>query len=1098
MLCLLYLLGINCLVFVDTVRVSDFYPFGEDVGDTTMPENDDGSSPNISISAKFPFFNHQHDQLIVSTNGAISFLTPVSQYTPDPFPLDGDRRLITPFWGDVDTTKGGHVRYRETTDPNILDKASHEIKSYFPDFGRFHAAWVFIATWDNVAFYGCSSSGCLKQNTFQAVLITNGQHSFAIFNYANIEWTTGTGSGGDKDTGLGGKPAQAGFNAGDGKLFYAVNGSQTPDIITVNEKTNVNVPGKFVFRIDSSKVITGGCNTKGTMIISPRSGPMFGGQHLTLSGPCIDQYDVFKVRFNGIRKTLTCEKKNQYSFYCITPRFDTTGEITVHVSLHSKTKRMNDTYLKGHYTVLNPVFCKANVIRNDPDNWRNGSQSISWKNDIPELENSSTVDLEVHALKEKNGKLDFESLNTITNISNSIGTTNFNFNITQQVALLQIKSRVKRRGMPSPGIWSDVFLISQSGEEARQICKKWINSESSFPAVDPGEPCPCTIQQARVDNVKYQPDPDCNMFQKERNTKVNCRYRRDAQHCVRLPRPSKGGSDNVCCYNANGNLIDSRVEEGGTQQRYHYVEGVPYVSNFYYDVMPFMQCCRFSQTSANDTTDKEDTYSLCQNYLKLRNYSSCQNYEPPRLARTSGDPHMTTLDGLSYTFNGAGEFVYIYTEDDLFKSQVRFEQFKKYDGSFVPATVATAVVMEYGNSSGRVEVHLNSIRTVDVLHNSELLVFEESNWMDLNGVSILLLPAESNSSDASLMVMFKDIKISFNIQASKRIMNILPIVHGDEIKGKLKGLLGNYDENPSNDLFSSDDQLLSPNSSDVVIYNKFGMSWAINETESLFTYEPGKSFADYHQPSFRPVFESSVSVTEEVRAVCGEDKDCIFDFSVTGSREVAKQSRTFQKQFQESQQAAVIVITCDDLPTVAGGVWKSTNGNLENSSAVFICRDGYSLSGSSTNIICKNGYWEPYGDISCLRHDSVVKDQQTNASSTSSPITWIPNRTENTLLENVTEYTGDGGIISSTLGTKGTDTTPSTNVPVYIGVGGALLCIFIFCVVLFISMMKRRRFRELNIHSGIGTSKITQEAQEEGLSAELSQMNVDKSMSPAS
>ncbi|XP_062583115.1 protein mesh-like [Saccostrea cucullata] len=1003
MLWLLFLFGISCLVFVDTVRVSDFYPFGEDVGDTTMPANDDGSSPNISISAKFPFFNHQHDQLIVSTNGAISFLTPVPEYTPDPFPLDGDRRLLTPFWADVDTTKGGHVRYRETTDPNILDKASHEIKAYFPDFSRFHAAWVFIATWDNVAFFGCSSSGCLKQNTFQAVLITNGQHSFAIFNYANIEWTTGTESGGDENNGLGGTPAQAGFNAGDGKVFDAVNGSQTPDIITINEKTNVNVPGKFVFRIDSSKVITGGCNTKGTMIISPRSGPLFGGQHLTLSGPCIDQYDVFKVRFSGIGKTLTCEKKNQYSFYCITPRFDNTGKITVQVSLHSKTKRMSDTYLNGYYTVLNPVFCKANVIRNDPDNWKNGSQSISWKNNVPELENSSTVDLEVHALKEKNGKLDFECSNTVANISNSIGTTNFNFNITQQVALLKIKSRVKRRGMPSPGIWSDVFLISQSGEEARQICKNWINSESSFPAVDPGEPCPCTIQQARVDYVKYQPDPDCNMFQKESNEKANCRYRRDAQHCVRLPRPSKDGSDNVCCYNTNGNLIDSRVEEGGTYQRYHYGEGVPYVSNFYYDVMPFLQCCRFSQPSANDTSAKEDTYSLCQNYLKLRNYSSCQNYEPPRLARTSGDPHMTTLDGFSYTFNGAGEFVYIYTEDELLKSQIRFEQLRKDDGSFVPATVATAVVMEYGNSSGRLEVRLNSIRTVDVLHNSELLVFEESNWMDLNGVSILLLPTESNSSDASLMVMLKDIKISFNIQASKRIMNVLPIAHGDEIKG-----------------------LYMNCRSQVILL-----------------------------PSFRPVFESSVSVTEEVRAVCGEDKDCIFDFSVTGLRDVAEQSRTFQKQFQESQQAAVIVITCDDLPTVAGGVWKSTNGNLENSSAVFICRDRYSLSGSSRNITCKNGYWEPYGNISCLRHDSVVKDQQTNA------------------------------------------TTPSTNVPVYIGVGGALLCIFIFCVILFISMMKKRRFKGLNIHTGVGTSKITQDAQEEGLSAELSQMNVNKSMSPA-
>ena len=44
-------------------------------------------------------------------------------------------------------------------------------------------------------------------NTFQAILVTNGRHSFAIFNYNLIMWTTGTASGGSED-GLGGTPAQ--------------------------------------------------------------------------------------------------------------------------------------------------------------------------------------------------------------------------------------------------------------------------------------------------------------------------------------------------------------------------------------------------------------------------------------------------------------------------------------------------------------------------------------------------------------------------------------------------------------------------------------------------------------------------------------------------------------------------------------------------------------------------------------------------------------------------------------------------------------------------------------------------------------------------
>ena len=39
------------------------------------------------------------------------------------------------------------------------------------------------------------------------MLVTNGRHSFALFNYNQIVWTTGTASGGTQD-GLGGTPAQ--------------------------------------------------------------------------------------------------------------------------------------------------------------------------------------------------------------------------------------------------------------------------------------------------------------------------------------------------------------------------------------------------------------------------------------------------------------------------------------------------------------------------------------------------------------------------------------------------------------------------------------------------------------------------------------------------------------------------------------------------------------------------------------------------------------------------------------------------------------------------------------------------------------------------
>lgn len=45
-------------------------------------------------------------------------------------------------------------------------------------------------------------------NTFQSVLISDGIFHFAMFNFGEITWSTGTASGGDPLTGLGGTTAQ--------------------------------------------------------------------------------------------------------------------------------------------------------------------------------------------------------------------------------------------------------------------------------------------------------------------------------------------------------------------------------------------------------------------------------------------------------------------------------------------------------------------------------------------------------------------------------------------------------------------------------------------------------------------------------------------------------------------------------------------------------------------------------------------------------------------------------------------------------------------------------------------------------------------------
>ncbi|KAK2168445.1 hypothetical protein NP493_1225g02057 [Ridgeia piscesae] len=230
-----------------------FYPYGPGVGDSTAPVNDDGSTGSISISTSFPYFDQNHRSLYVNTNGLISFLLEVDEYTPDAFPLSGNKRFVAAFWADVDTTENaGRVYYRQVTYGSLLQRATTDVRGAFSVHSSFTASWVFIASWHKVTYYGGSTSSSL--NTFQIVLITNGRHSFTIFNYGDITWTAGSASNGI--------PAQVGFNAGDGRRYFSVPGSRTASIVNVETTSNVGLRGRWVFRIDEADVVVAGSKLK--------------------------------------------------------------------------------------------------------------------------------------------------------------------------------------------------------------------------------------------------------------------------------------------------------------------------------------------------------------------------------------------------------------------------------------------------------------------------------------------------------------------------------------------------------------------------------------------------------------------------------------------------------------------------------------------------------------------------------------------------------------------------------------------------------------------------------------------------------------------
>jgi hypothetical protein len=162
---------------------------------TAVPRNDDGSL-EVQFDFSFGYCEANYTTLYINTNGNITFDNPLSSFSASGFPISTP--MIAPFWGDVDTRScGGQVWYKKEVDYMII-------------------------TWESVGFY---FADCSLTNTFQ-LIITDGNASIlgpeynTQFRYGDMQWTTGSASGGSG--GLGGVPATVGYNIGNGVDFSQV------------------------------------------------------------------------------------------------------------------------------------------------------------------------------------------------------------------------------------------------------------------------------------------------------------------------------------------------------------------------------------------------------------------------------------------------------------------------------------------------------------------------------------------------------------------------------------------------------------------------------------------------------------------------------------------------------------------------------------------------------------------------------------------------------------------------------------------------------------------------------------------------------------
>ena len=853
-----------CLVVtIQSVPLSEFFPYGTTANDQQLPPNDDGSTPRLSLPRIFPYFNNNHRQIYLANNGLFSFLGPIPTFIPIEFPIGNDSRLIAGFWSDIDTRgniSGGNKVYYQIysneTSAGVFSKASQYVREYFPGERSFNPTMVITGTWYRVGAYEQRTSAT---NTFQIVLATDELRSFVFLLYNQIQWA------GSSTNGISG---QAGFNAGDGIVFEMLPHSRTSRITELVNISNVGVAGLFVFRVDTDTITLGGCGNISNLAFQPRRGSQLGLTPITIQGPCFNNISEshIKCRF-GYSTVVNGIILNEYQALCLTPfvslptytnvYFSTDGGDTFNLIPHIFSYTSAEYGFTSTDDVQLRIYNQTNTIitvgqqttfewylsETTINSWPKNTMRLQLQMCSVQLNQTNGGIVQDQCVTLKNNLIPVAGLQYVTaGIPSIEGTTNLGTVYFRIIAQDNSNSKVYL------GLNSALFILHNTGIETTGYCQSWASAQP-LPQTwnDNLLPCPLTLAQARVAGCCYGVDPLCN--ENNFNSSMNCQYHRgrpkydelSAIACYQSRSTNQWNAGGECCYAQSGQLITHGLG-AGTDDHYH--PTIHPVQHYFNDILPYLACCLL--TSSQET---------CSRYFDLRPPRRGSN-SPSGNGGTWGDPHFTTLDGTTYTFNGFGEYTYLAIQNQslIFNSQIRTTPI----GS---ATVIRGFAAKSSNSQAQnMSVTVSRREMLIVRRGNETIDLDATtdDQVSTNNVLVLFYPELSfeYNRTSSILTLSWFIGVSIQITPIRISSGDLILNLGISLSGsyqhQTRGLLGSYDRNPNNDLQASNGTILGPVDSLTLeqIHRQFGQTWSIDPLDSLFYYESGDSAAYYSSQNF--------------------------------------------------------------------------------------------------------------------------------------------------------------------------------------------------------------------------------------------------------
>ncbi|MGW7465359.1 VWD domain-containing protein [Streptomyces xantholiticus] len=264
----------------------------------------------------------------------------------------------------------------------------------------------------------------------------------------------------------------------------------------------------------------------------------------------------------------------------------------------------------------------------------------------------------------------------------------------------------------------------------------------------------------------------------------------------------------------------------------------------------------------------------------------------PGCAGSDGDPHLVTFDGQRYDLQAAGEFTAVRSTTDSLEIQVRQTP---YPGSTL-VSINKAVAMDVAGD--RVGLYLDDNGIGVRVNGAHAQLLEQGLGLPAGG----RLSRRSAEDLETYAVAWPDGSILTAHIVGTWGLNV-QVQLAESRAAAVRGLFGDFDGNPDNDLTTSTGQALPRDPSFDQVYGEFGESWRVSQADSLFDYEPREDTGTFTLRDFpeRPITTEDLPNQQVAQMLCqaagvtaGPYLDaCMIDAAVTGqARFVASAANT--------------------------------------------------------------------------------------------------------------------------------------------------------------------------------------------------------------